>query len=436
MAAQDNRPNWLLTRRWLLVASAMLFLWIIAQIDKTNVSLIIADRAFLKELNLIGHNAELGGLMSTFFMGYGLSLFAWGFLVDRFGPRNCAIAGSLAWGICVFASSRVTTINEFLVLRFLLGAAEGNLWPVCNALTNRWFPAREHGRAQSFWVSGSTLGTAVGVPLMSGLMLVSNWRGALTFLSAVSLLPVLVFLFVGNRPDERRAGGENRERHAHGEFGERQKLRGLFRSKSFWLLTASQFVSVTTIYTLVQWIPSYVTASRHLSFQAMGTWITLGYVLATAVMLAAGYIADRTMQRSLTGAAACLALVILVLPSLALPPEASAVALSTLIAVAGITGALNGALAHSMVRPEAIARATGIYVGAGNVLSAVGPVTFGALISALGGQYWGGFLFVGLLNLAGAGVYLALYRQAALTRSAAISDQGRVSLIAMEDRVI
>ena len=71
MAAQttaiDSR-NWLLTRRWLLVASAMLFLWIIAQIDKTNVSLIIADRAFLKELNLIGHNAELGGLMSTFFI--------------------------------------------------------------------------------------------------------------------------------------------------------------------------------------------------------------------------------------------------------------------------------------------------------------------------------------------------------------------------------
>src|ERR1700681_935179 len=86
MAAQttaiDSR-NWLLTRRWLLVASAMLFLWIIAQIDKTNVSLIIADSRFLKELNLVGHNAELGGLMSTFFIGCGFSLFAGCFLVAR-----------------------------------------------------------------------------------------------------------------------------------------------------------------------------------------------------------------------------------------------------------------------------------------------------------------------------------------------------------------
>ena len=412
----DSR-NWLLTRRWLLVASAMLFLWIIAQIDKTNVSLIIADNHFLKELNLVGHNAELGGLMSAFFMGYGFSLFAWGFLVDRFGARNCAIAGSIAWGALVFLSSRITTINEFLIVRFLLGAAEGNLWPVCNALTNRWFPAREHGRVQSFWVSGSTLGTAVGVPLMSGLMLASNWRGALAFLSAVSLLPVLVFVFIGNRPASQANGPSNSEHAGTGEFGIRKGLGGLSRSTPFWLVTASQFVSCTTIYTLIQWIPSYLTASRHLSFKAMGAWITLGYVLATILTLLAGYIADRTMQRSLTGVAVCLAFAILVMPAMALSPEGSAVALSALIAVAGATGALNGALAHALVRQDVIARATGIYTGIGNVVSAVGPVTFGALISALGGRYWGGFLFVGLLNVAGAVIYFALYRQSKMKRS-------------------
>ena len=70
----DSR-NWLdinsalNSRRWLLVAPALLFLWIVAQIDKTNVSLIIADPAFLKELNVAGHNTELGGLMSSFFVG-------------------------------------------------------------------------------------------------------------------------------------------------------------------------------------------------------------------------------------------------------------------------------------------------------------------------------------------------------------------------------
>src|SRR5262249_43549183 len=128
--------NRLRSRRWLLIAPALLLLWIIAQIDKTNVSLIIADARFLRELNLAGHNAELGGLMSTFFIGYGVSIFAWGFLVDRFGPRICAMAGILGWCCTLFLSSKAGGIRELLWIRFVLGVAEGNLWPVCNALTN------------------------------------------------------------------------------------------------------------------------------------------------------------------------------------------------------------------------------------------------------------------------------------------------------------
>ena len=160
--------NWLMSRRWFLVAPTLLFLWIIAQIDKTNVSLFIADAKFLKELNLVGHNAELGGLMSTFFIGYGVSIFAWGFLVDRFGPRLCAIGGILGWGCALFLSSKAHGIQELLWIRFVLGVAEGNLWPVSNALTNRWFPVREHSRVQAFWITGSTLGTADRHPRRHG----------------------------------------------------------------------------------------------------------------------------------------------------------------------------------------------------------------------------------------------------------------------------
>jgi MFS family permease len=105
---QPATGSW--SRRWFLVAPTLLFLWIIAQIDKTNVSLFIADAKFLKELNLTGHNAGLGGLMSTFFIGYGVSIFARGFLVDRFGPRLCAMAGILGWDArCSFPRKRTAS---------------------------------------------------------------------------------------------------------------------------------------------------------------------------------------------------------------------------------------------------------------------------------------------------------------------------------------
>ena len=117
------------------------------------------------------------------------------------------------------------------------------------------------------------------------------------------------------------------------------------------------------------------------------------------------------MLRALTGAAVCLLFVVLIVPAQALPTWGSAILLSTLIGVPGTTGALNGALMHTMIRSSGIARATGVYTGIGNLVSAFGPTFFGVLISRLGGQYWGGFLFLGLVNAAGAVAYFALHRQ-------------------------
>jgi sugar phosphate permease len=417
-----------MSRRWLLVAPTLLLLWIIAQIDKTNVSLFIADAKFLKELNLAGHNAELGGLMSTFFIGYGVSIFAWGFLVDRFGPRLCAMAGILGWGGTLFLSSKAHGIQELLWMRLALGVAEGNLWPVCNALTNRWFPVREHSRVQAFWITGSTLGTAIGIPVVTVLILSSGWRGTLVSLSLISLLPVVLFYFVADWPRQSKGIREQELRDIESDrkssavqllsFVEPLSFSELLKSAPFWLVTFAQFASATTIFTLVQWIPSYLTTFRHVPFKDMGRWITIGYILATILTLLVGYLADRTMQRALAGAWVSAAFVLLIIPAQMLSTTGSALLLSTLIFAASSTGALNGALMHTMVRPEAIARGTGVYAGIGMLSSAIGPWLFGMLISTLAGQYWGGFAFLAVLNTIGAIAYFALYRLSAKLRRA------------------
>jgi sugar phosphate permease len=406
-------------RRWLLVAPALLLLWIVGQIDKTHISLIIADRAFLTDLNLAGHHPELGGLMSTFFAGYGVAIFAWGFLVDRFGPRLCAIGGTLCWGAVLYLSSHVAGINAYLLIRFLLGVAEGNLWPVSNALTNRWFPVREHSRVQAVWITGAPLGTAIGVPIVTALMLANGWRGALAVLSIVSLIPVAVFLFVSDWPHQQRGISERELRDLEGDrktaaaAARRMSFAELLRSRAFWLITVCQLTSATTIYTLIHWLPSYLNGLRRLPFSRMGAWITAGYLLATIATLVAGYVADRTMQRALTGAAVSLGFVLVVLPAAQwLSPAGSALVLSALISVPCATAALNGALMQTRVQPEAIARGTGVYVGIGNLVSALGPTVFGVLINAMAGEYWGGFMFLAVLNAVAAGCYLALHQVA------------------------
>ena len=404
------------TFRWMLVAPALLILWIVGQIDKTNISLIIANDSFIRDLNLSGHNAELGGLMGYFLLGYGGAIFLWGFLVDRFGPRICAIVGIICWGSCLYLSSKANTIGEMMTLRFFLGVAEGNLWPVGNALTNRWFPIREHSRAQAFWVAGSSLGTAIGVPIVTYFILGTGWRGTLAWLSLISLIPVIFFAFIHTSPREQKGitkreleeiESGQKEEHAVQKAG----IKELLLDRAFWLLMMCQFVSATSIFTLVQWIPRFLTTQRHLTFREMGNWISLGYILATALTLLICYLADRTMQRPLAAMWICLIFAAAVLPTaFLLSPIVSALMLSTLLVVAPTTAALNGAIMHRLVRPEVIARGTGIYVGVGNGLAGIGPTIFGYLITRLGGQFWGGFAFLAGLSVFGAICYFALHR--------------------------
>jgi MFS family permease len=179
-------------------------------------------------------------------------------------------------------------------------------------------------------------------------------------------------------------------------------------------------VSTTTVFTLIQWIPSFLVSERQLAFATMSRWITVGYVIATLIMILAGSIADRTMERARTAAWTGILMAVTVIPgALLLPPIVSAVFLAALIGGGAVSAALNGALMHAMVRPEAIARGTGIYTGVGTFVSALGPVIFGRMIQALDGAYWGGFLFLCLANLASASCYFALHRISARARLAA-----------------
>lgn len=416
MTEKPAPTQWFLQRRWLIVATSLLLWWIIGQFDKINISLVIADPKFLEELSLRGRYGELGGLMSTFFLGYGISIFLWGFLVDRFGPRTCLMIGTVGWGVAMFFMSRAATLEGLLVARFLLGVAEGNMWPVSNALTNRWFPAREHSRAQAFWLTGSTFGTAIGVPIVTLLMQGGGWRGMIAWMAVISLIPLLNFAFIANRPQAQKglkarelAEIEADQKSAavvvRSSFGE------LLRTPAFWLMTFCMAVAVPTMFTVIQWIPSFVVSQRGLTRESMSRWLTVGYLLATVGTVLVGYIADRTMRRALTAAASCLTLSILIVPAaLLLPPAASAVALAALTAIPCGIAALNGALLHSMVRPEAVARGTGVYGGIGTIVSSIGPWAFGKLIGFLDGEYWGGFIFLAVLNALGAVAYLILHR--------------------------
>jgi len=128
--------------------------------------------------------------------------------------------------------------------------------------------------------------------------------------------------------------------------------------------------------------------------------------------LGMGYFADRTMRPAMVGAGTSVVVAAMVLVSVTVPNTvASVLLLVTALAAPMIYGAMNATLMQGLAPPEQIGRATGIFVGAGNLLGGLAPTIIGYLIGVFGGRYLAAFGFVSAANFALVFLYYLIDRK-------------------------
>lgn len=397
--------------RWFLVAPTLFLLVVVNQLDKTNIAVIMADRSFLSDMGLVGQPASIGLLSTIFFIGYGVGLLVWGFVVDRLGPRRAAMIGVCGWAVTTIWCALSHSLHQLQLARFVLGLSEGCIWPVCNSYSARWFPAREHGRIQSVWVNGNQVGIALGLPLVAALISVGGWRVAFWVLGVGSLAvlePMLVLLAPDEPGSSPHSNDEEREyiiahravKHAD------PNLQSLLKDLEFWAVTLCHVGTVATLFGLSIWIPTYLTQVRGLPFDALKGWVALCYALPIAVALGTGYWADRTMRPALVGAGtAGLVAAMILIAVTGINLVASVLLLVTALAAPMIYGAMNASLMQRLAPANQIGRATGIFVGVGNLVGGLAPTIVGYLIGLFRGRYVVAFGFISAVNV----VLLMLY---------------------------
>ena len=110
--------------RWIRIIPAVFLMYTISYFDRVNIGLAIPSMSV--SLDLSPAQAGLAG--GIFFWGYLITFLAAGWLAPRFGARTTVFWALLAWGSCAMLSGLVQDFNQLLLVRFLLGAAEGPVW--------------------------------------------------------------------------------------------------------------------------------------------------------------------------------------------------------------------------------------------------------------------------------------------------------------------
>jgi MFS family permease len=337
--------------------------------------------------------AELGLLLTVFFVVSGVGQALAGFVVDRTGARSVLFFGMAMLGVSALVLSVAGSYAALMVGALLAGVGNSIFHPADYTLLNQ--RVSQARLAHGFSVHGisGNIGWAAAPLFMTTVAAVSTWRMALAYAAILpfAVLGILVLNRAHLRPEPKPAanaapaGGEGTLSFL--------RLRAVWMCFAFFFLTAVSLGGIQAFASIG--LMQLYGISREL---ATGSYTA--YMLASAVgMLLGGFVGvratgagrqdhDRTVAIAFAVAAAlALLLGAAVVPGwLALP----------LMALIGFFSGIAGPSRDLMIRAAAPKNATGrvygvVYSGLDSGLS-VGPALFGLIMDA-GHPGW---LFAGI----------------------------------------
>jgi MFS transporter, ACS family, tartrate transporter len=280
----------------------------IAYIDRSNIA--VAALTMNKDLGFSAYLYAWGA--GIFFFGYFLFEIPSNLILEKIGARIWIARIMITWGIISGLTALVTGSTSFMIVRFLLGAAEAGFFPGMILYLTYWFPAQYRGRVISTLFVAQPIANAIAssgsaaILSMDGMLGIKGWQ----WIFIIEALPaVLLGLFIlrimTDRPakaawlaeDERswlqtRLDNESREVERDGHMTWKRAL----GDPRVVALSMIYLGSVTANYGIVFFMPQIV---KELGLSDMMTGLVSSgpYVIGTFGLLAWGWSSDRNKER-------------------------------------------------------------------------------------------------------------------------------------------
>lgn len=203
-----------------------------------------------------------------------------GHLADRFGPRRIMIAGALAMGLGLAATSMVHHLWVGYVTYGLgIGVGVACTYVPMLAVVSGWF-MRRRNTALGVAVSGIGCGTLAVAPLAATLIERYGWRDSYLIMGGASAVLLIVCAFAAKAPPVATVTG-----HLH--------LLRAMRTPNFVMLYVASLLSSVAIYIPFVFLPDFAHSQ---GASRVGAAALVGFIGAASIAgrLGLGTIADRT----------------------------------------------------------------------------------------------------------------------------------------------
>jgi len=251
----------------------------------------------MQDIPDIGLEQNWGKILATFKWVYAILSPIGGYLADRFSRRRVIASSLFVWSAVTWVTGHVTTYDQLLTTRAVMGISEAFYMPAALALIADFHFGPTRSRAVGFHQMGIYAGVIVGG--FSGYVADSptlGWRMAFDACGIVGVLyAVPLFLFLRNPP---QSAGTIERPHTSPAGA----LRELLSNGSFILLVLYFTLPALAGWIVRDWMPAILKAEFGIGQGKAGVSATIYWQMAAIVgAIGGGWLADRWMRRTERG---------------------------------------------------------------------------------------------------------------------------------------
>ena len=325
--------------------------------------------------------AELGFLMTVFFIVSGIGQFLAGFLVDRFGALQVLFGGMALLGLSALGLAMSSSYLMLMCFAGVAGLGNSIFHPSDFTILNRRVSQSRLAHAFSWHGVAGSIGWAAAPPVLAGLAALYSWNVALLFGAALAFAVLALLVVFRERLDTREIEAaviKANKNQGTGSGVDFMKLPAVWICFAFFAFTAMALGVIQSF------TPAALKASYGVVL-GIGTACVTAYMLANAAgTLAGGFLAAKAAQhdRIVAGALGIAALIAAIIATGMIPTAL----LIFFFALMGFGSGMAGPSRDLMVRAAAPKNATGrvygvVYSGLDAGL-AIAPPIFGAAMDA------------------------------------------------------
>ncbi len=259
----------------------------VAYLDRTNIS--VAGPTMMKALDMSPQT--FGYVLASFTAGYALMQIPGGMFADRFGAKRMLIIALLIWSLFTGLTGLAVSVGMLIAVRFFFGVGEGLENGAHFKAIGDTFASHERSAASGIFHTALALGPAFVAPIAAFTIASSGWQMLFLLLAIPGV--IVAALIWGFFP---ATTGNPRTDHAEdatgtGSFGE------MISRPLSWLPFAAYLLFNVAFWGLLNWMPSYLSAERHIDLKSLGLIASIPYLCGFCGLLILGYLGKGLLYR-------------------------------------------------------------------------------------------------------------------------------------------